>query len=147
MKCPFCRSSNTEVYNSRTTKFGTQIWRRRRCLGCKKAFTTYEAPDLGFLKVTYPTGKPRVYSRATLFSSLYDAFRDVPRKDATIDAVTDTIEAKLLDLRQTDIASTDVARIVLTTLKHFNMVAFVRYLTDRSDLATSAQLKKELEKY
>lgn len=147
MKCPFCRHDATEVYNSRDTKFGTQTWRRRRCTTCHESFTTYEAPDLGFLKVIKKTGKKQRYSRAKLYSGIYGAFLSAPAKETTIDAVTDTIEAKILDTKQRDITSAEIARIVLTTLKHFNTAAFLRYLSYQTDLASDVQLKKELKKY
>jgi transcriptional repressor NrdR len=147
MKCPFCREDATEVYNSRTTKFGTQIWRRRRCANCHESFTTYEAPDLGFLKVVKKNGKKQRYSRAKLYSGIYGAFLSIPAKETTVDAVTDTIEAKLLDTKQRELSSSDIARITLTTLKHFNTAAFVRFLAYQTHLASDAQLKKELKKY
>ena len=147
MKCPFCREDTTEVYNSRNTKFGTQVWRRRRCLSCHESFTTYEAPDLGFLKVIKKTGLKQRYSRAKLYSGIYGAFLSIKAKEDTVDAVTDTIEAKILDTKKAELSSAEIARIVLTTLKHFNTAAFVRYLAYHADLASDAQLKKELKKY
>ena len=147
MKCPFCRETTTEVYNSRDTRFGNQIWRRRRCLSCHESFTTYEAPDLGFLKVIKKSGKKQRYSRAKLFSGIYGAFLSIPAKETTIDNITDTVEAKILDTKRAEITSTDIAKIVLTTLKHFNTAAFLRYLAYQADLANDAQLKKELKKY
>jgi transcriptional repressor NrdR len=146
MKCPFCRSNDTEVYNTRTTKFATQIWRRRRCLSCHEAFTTYEAPDLGFLRVTGSAGKHR-YSRAQLFYSLSEAFGAPGGHQGTIDAVTDTLEAKILDLKSPTITTEQIARIILTTLKHFSTPAFLRYLSTHAELASNAALKKELKKY
>jgi transcriptional repressor NrdR len=147
MKCPFCRETTTEVYNTRTTKFGNQIWRRRRCQSCHEAFTTYEAPDLGFVKVIKKTGKKQRYSRAKLYSGIYGAFLSIPQKETTVDSVTDTVEAKLLDTKLSEMSSQDIARIVLVTLKHFNTSAFLRYLAYQTDLASDAQLKKELKKY
>ncbi|HSH31419.1 MAG TPA: ATP cone domain-containing protein [Candidatus Saccharimonadales bacterium] len=147
MKCPFCRENDTEVYNTRSTRFQTQIWRRRRCLNCQQSFTTYEQPDLNFLKVLPATGRPRRYSRAKLFSSIYAAFLDIKAKDGTIDAVTDTVEAKILDTKKDALSAPEIAAIVLTTLKHFNTSAFLRYLSTHAELASSAQLKKELKKY
>ena len=147
MKCPYCRSDDTEVYNSRVTKFGTQIWRRRRCGSCHEAFTTYEAPDLGFLKVIKKTGRKQRYSRAKLYSGIYGAFLSIPAKETTVDAVTDTVEAKLLDTKERELTSEAIAKIVLITLKHFNTSAFLRYLAYQTDLASSAQLTKELKKY
>lgn len=147
MKCPFCRQDTTEVYNSRTTKFGTQIWRRRRCQNCHESFTTYEAPDLGFLKVVKKSGRKERYSRAKLYSGIYGAFLSIPAKETTVDAVTDTVEAKLLDTKRRELASADIARIVLTTLKHYNTAAFMRFLAYHADPTSDAQLRKELNKY
>lgn len=147
MKCPYCRQETTEVYNSRSTKFGTQIWRRRKCLSCHESFTTYEAPDLGFLKVVKKTGKKQRYSRAKLYSGLYGAFLSIPAKETTVDAVTDTIESKLLDTKKAELSSAEIATIVLTTLKHFNTSAFLRFLAYQADLSSDTQLKKELKKY
>ena len=147
MKCPYCRAETTDVFNSRPTKFGTQIWRRRRCLECKESFTTYEAPDLGFIKVIKKTGKKQRYSRAKLYSGIYGAFLSIPSKETTVDAVTDTIEAKILDTKKNEIPTEEIAKIVLSTLKHFNTPAFMRFLAYQSSPANEAQLRKELKKY
>lgn len=147
MKCPFCRETTTDIFNSRPTRFGTQIWRRRKCLSCHESFTTYEAPDLGFLKVIKKTKKKQRYSRAKLYSGIYGAFLSIVSKETTVDGITDTVEAKILDSKQKEIHSSDIARIVLVTLKHYNTTAFLRYLAYQTDLASDAQLKRELKKY
>ncbi len=147
MKCPFCRGETTDVFNTRPTKFGTQIWRRRRCLECGESFTTYEQADLGFLKVIKKDGKKERYSRAKLFSGIYGAFLDIKAKQNAVDAVTDTVEAKLLDARQAEMTVSQIANIVLQTLKHYSTAAFVRYLANQTDLANEAQLKRELKRY
>jgi transcriptional repressor NrdR len=147
MKCPYCRADTTEVYNSRVTRFGTQIWRRRRCSNCHESFTTYEAPDLAFLKVVKKSGRRERYSRAKLYSGIYGAFLSVPQKETTVDAVTDTIEAKLLDTKQRELTSAAIADITLVTLKHFNTAAFMRFLAYHADLASDAQMKAALKKY
>ena len=146
MKCPYCRSADTDVYNTRSTRFQTQIWRRRRCLACYKAFTTYERPDLSFLVVVNPKGEKTRYSRSTLFSEVYDAFKGIENQADVIDAVTDTIEAKVLDLRSS-LTTAHIRAIVLETLKHYDSNAFLRYLASHSQLASPAQLKRELNKY
>ncbi len=148
MKCPFCRTDVTEVYNTRTTRFKTQIWRRRRCKHCSQSFTTYEAPNLGFLRISSTsTAKPTPYSRARLFQSVYDAFLGTRGNEATIDAVTDTIEAKILDLKSSTVTATAITDIVLTTLKHFDTGAYLRYLATHTHLASNAELKKALKKH
>jgi transcriptional repressor NrdR len=147
MKCPFCRETITEVYNSRDTKSGNQVWRRRRCRACQRPFTTYEFIDLGFISVTKKNGKKERYSRAKLFSGVYQAFSVISSKSETIDAVTDTIESKILNLGKTIISTEEIAYIVLATLNHFNTTAFLRYLSQHTELASNSQLKKELKKY
>lgn len=147
MKCPYCRSESTDVFNTRPTRFNTQIWRRRRCLVCRESFTTYEQPSLDFLKVIKKTKKKQRYSRAKLYSGIYGAFLSVPSKETTVDAVTDTVEAKLLDLKESEISSEVIATTVLTTLKHFNTAAFMRYLAYQANPVNEAALRKELKKY
>ena len=147
MKCPYCRADTTDIYNSRSTKAGTQIWRRRRCLSCHESFTTYEAADLGFLKVVKKSGRKERYSRAKLYSGIYGAFLSIPRKETTVDAVTDTVEAKLLDSCQRELATHEIAAIVLSTLKHFNLAAFMRFLAYQTNPASPAELDRALKKY
>jgi transcriptional repressor NrdR len=147
MKCPFCRSNQTEVYNTRSTKFGTQLWRRRRCQSCHEAFTTYEAADLGFLQVEAENGSHGPYSRARLYSALATALDPAQGGSANADAITDTVESKLLDLKSTHITTTQISSIILTTLKHFDTSAFLRYLASHADLRSNAELKRQLKNY
>jgi transcriptional repressor NrdR len=116
-------------------------------LECHESFTTYEHTDLGFLKVIKKTGKKQRFSRAKLFSGIYGAFLEIKAKETTVDAVTDTIEAKILDTKKREITSSEIAQIVLSTLKHFNTAAFMRYLAYQADISNPAQLKRELSKY
>jgi len=147
MKCPFCRSNQTEVYNTRGTKSGTQLWRRRRCQACHEAFTTYETPDLGFLTITAETGAQAPYSRARLYSAVVAALGGHTAAPATTDALTDTIESKLLDLKTKNISANQVSSIILTTLKAFDTPAFLRYLASHADLRSKSELKRQLKSY
>jgi len=148
MKCPVCREINNEVYNTRLTRFGTQTWRRRRCLSCDTHFTTYEQPDLKFLKVLGDKSKKTVpYSRATLFSSVYISFTGSAAKPGIIDAVTDNIEAKLLDLQDHTITTQQITDTVLATLKHFDSAAFLRYLSEHVDISNPGMMRQYLKKY
>jgi transcriptional repressor NrdR len=137
----------TDVFNTRPTKFGSQIWRRRKCLNCHESFTTYEQIDLSFMRVIKKSGRRERYSRAKLYSGIYGAFLSIPSKENTVDGVTDTVETKILDTRKREITSQEIAAIVLSALKAFNTAAFVRYLAYQTDLSSSAQLTSELKKY
>ncbi|HEX3082332.1 MAG TPA: ATP cone domain-containing protein, partial [Candidatus Saccharimonadia bacterium] len=111
MKCPFCRSNQTEVYNTRTTKSGGQLWRRRRCQVCHEAFTTYEAPDLHNILRVSQDGRQTPYSRARLYAALVRALEG---HSNAADALTDTIEAKILDLKTRIVSVDQVASVVLS---------------------------------
>lgn len=147
MKCPFCRSDQTEVYNTRPTKFRSQLWRRRRCRSCHEAFTTYEAPDLGFLQVMSSDGSQRPYSRARLYADLSTALNPAGTSPADIDAVTDTVESKLLDQKSPTLKTTDISSTILTTLKNYDMPAFLRYLASHADLRSRSELRRQLKNY
>ncbi len=147
MKCPFCRETTTEVYNSRNTRTGNQIWRRRRCKSCRQSFTTYEYVNLSFITIKKRAGATDPYSRAKLYSSIYQAFSGLNYDQETIDAVTDTVENKLLEIKTDAIDANELAHTILVTLKHFNASAFLRYLSLQTDLASSSQINKELKKY
>lgn len=147
MKCPFCRETGSHVYNSRSTKFATQTWRRRRCRRCGRSFTTYEAPDLGFLSVIKRSGQAQPYSRAKLYSSLYNAFSASVAPASTMDAITDTIEANVLDMRSESVTTRDIARLSLVALKHFDQGAFLRYLASQPELARDTAFKRELRRF
>jgi len=147
MKCPFCRSNQTEVYNTRTTKFGSQVWRRRRCVNCHEAFTTYEAADLTFMHILAQNGSQRPYSRARLYSAIASAFESTATPSVTVDAVTDTVESKLLDLKTPQVTTAQITAVILTTLKHFDTPAFLRYLASHASLASPSELKRQLKKY
>ncbi|MFI5240761.1 MAG: ATP cone domain-containing protein [Candidatus Saccharimonadia bacterium] len=147
MKCPFCRETKTDVYNSRATNAQNQVWRRRRCLSCGQSFTSYEQPDLRYLLVGDKNGKTGHFSRPRLFSSIYEAFESSHATPETIDAVTDTVEEKILDLKQSIITSKQIATIILITLKHFHAPAFLRYLSGHTELNSSAEIKKILKAF
>ncbi len=147
MKCPYCRTAATEIYNSRATKFGSQTWRRRRCQNCRQSFTTYEAADLSFLQVAPAAGRPQPYSRLKLYAALADAFSSDPTHQTDINHLIDTIESKLLDLRQPRVTPADISRLALTTLKHFNTAAFMRYLATHLSPSSSTELKNQLKQY
>lgn len=102
---------------------------------------------MGFLKVKKKSGKNERYSRAKLFSGIYGSFVSIENKQIVVDAVTDTIESKILDTKLEIIPTEEVARLTLQTLKHYNMIAFMRYLANQADVANEAQLKRELKKY
>ena len=124
MVCPFClKEAKTRVYNSRSSGRKSQVWRRRRCPSCKEAFTTYESLDLSYLVVGKRDGHSEKYSRPKLFSSIYRAHLDADEAEA----LTDTVEQALINVRQTLISTKDVAEQAKKVLKAFDAASHARY--------------------
>lgn len=131
MLCPFCQHNKTDVFNSRPTAHKTQVWRRRRCLNCNNAFTTYEAYDLSYLDVTSGQKGAIPYSRARLFSSVYMAFSGSRvANDQDIDNLTMTIEHKLQALQKPLLHRDEIVTLVVESIKPISVTAAMRYLAD-----------------
>ena len=145
MKCPFCRSPKTDVYNTRRTKGGEQLWRRRRCLSCSQAFTTYEFVDLGFLQVSSKNDAQGPYARHRLYSALASALGPNDTTADAADALLETVESRLLDLKSPTITTADIVAAVLTTLKAYSMPAYLRYLAEHAPLVRPADVKRYLK--
>ncbi|OGZ05387.1 MAG: hypothetical protein A3C93_05080 [Candidatus Lloydbacteria bacterium RIFCSPHIGHO2_02_FULL_54_17] len=137
MRCPFCGHKKTEVANSRTTKSGTSVWRRRSCLSCKKVFSTYETPSLDFLVVKKRNGKNTRYAPHKIFASLFDAcaagkgqnggMRDRGDAAATAQMLLERIEQKILASRKSVVSTKDLIRLVGEELESTDLPAFYRY--------------------
>lgn len=147
MKCAYCGSNKTEVFNSRTTRSGTQIWRRRRCTDCDETMTSYERIDLQQV-LSIDTGKLKKqrYSRPKLYVSLLRAFEGGAKLDS-VDAIIDTIEQRLLSLNKEIITLSELSDAVLRTIKPVDTVAFMKYLANHSDLSGTRELNKVIKKY
>jgi transcriptional regulator NrdR family protein len=147
MKCAYCGSSKTEVFNSRTTRSGTQIWRRRRCMDCSETMTSYERIDLHQV-ISIDGGQPKKlrYSRPRLYISLLRAFEDSKDLDS-VDSIIDTIEQRLLGLNKDIVTQSELVDAVLRTIKPISPTAFMKYLAEHSNLTGTRDLNKVIKKY
>ena len=149
MQCPKCGSTYNHVKNSRTTRKGTQIWRRRRCLKCSSVYTTHEIRDLSHVIVVKKTGLHERYSsmklyvgihNATLKSSNYD-------KEKQVATIVHHVEQQLLSMQRKYISSEELADIILSTLVDVNIPAFQRFLAYNKKFSTKRQLFRLIQKY
>ena len=81
MRCPVCKKGETEVSNSRTTKSGASVWRRRRCTSCGRTVSTYEHPSLDFLVIKKRSGKNARYAQHKLLVSIFDSIVNGKNRD------------------------------------------------------------------
>ena len=110
MKCPFCSSEQDKVVDSRTSKEGTAVRRRRECNICHRRFTTYEYVE----NVSHLVIKR---DRLKLRNGVITACKKRPISIKKIDFIVDEIENELQSLSQIEIKASDVGRIVMEKLK------------------------------
>jgi len=127
VKCPFCGSIEDKVIDSRTSKEGDAIRRRRECLKCGKRFTSYERVEDVLPMVIKKDGRREPFDRLKILNGLKKACEKRPIGIETLEAITDSIEKKLLGLGVKEIQSTWIGEEVMTALKELDKVAYVRF--------------------
>lgn len=144
MNCPFCDSAETEVYNSRPTRENTQVWRRRRCLTCKKTYSTYEHIDLSYMNIIKSQGQHSKYSRAELFNSIVSVKIDSKPSLEQIDELVNTIEAKLIKLGQANVYISQLNQTIADTLAKYDFSLYIAYLSQHTRFHTRTDFKEIL---
>jgi transcriptional repressor NrdR len=127
MRCPFCSHPDTQVVETRDSDEGDSIRRRRRCGACEKRFTTYERAEVDMPAIVKRDGRRTDYEPAKLRSSLMLALRKRPVGAEAVDTAIEHIEAKLRQLGDKEVDSTQLGELVMKELRKLDKVAYVRF--------------------
>ncbi|HEX6791065.1 MAG TPA: transcriptional regulator NrdR [Candidatus Krumholzibacteria bacterium] len=127
MKCPQCAFEEDKVVDSRTTKEGEAIRRRRECLKCGHRFTTYEYIERVPMMVVKKDGRREEYSREKLLGGLLKACEKRPVSREQIERVIDDIETVLFAKFKNEVKSTEIGNLVVDRLQSLDEVAYVRF--------------------
>ncbi len=127
MKCPFCGNVEDKVIDSRTSREGNAIRRRRECLKCSKRFTSYERVEDIIPMVVKKDNRREPFERTKILAGLKKACEKRPIGMETLEGITDSIEKKLIGLSVKEVQSTWVGEEVMSSLKELDKVAFVRF--------------------
>ena len=127
MKCPFCGHLGDKVVDSRESKEGEVIRRRRECLDCGRRFTSYERIDEIPYMVIKKDGTRERFERQKLIAGLLKACEKRPVSIAAIEAVADRAEALLQERPDKEIGTEEVGALVMDELKRLDKVAYVRF--------------------
>src|SRR3954453_14454996 len=117
MKCPYCQTGDSRVIDSRELSGGESIRRRREGPVCGRRFTTYERVEIGGLVVVKKDGRRQDFDPVKLRQKIRVALTKRPVGEAEIDAMVQQIEAELLAIGTTEVASTAIGEAVLRNLK------------------------------
>ena len=126
MLCPFCKTGDTSVVDSRPTEDGTVIRRRRTC-ACGERFTTFERVQYRELTVVKKNGRKSIFDRDKLSKSVYIALKKRPLDTDTVEKFISKISRNLEEMGQSEIASNIIGKIVMDGLKDLDPIAYVRF--------------------
>src|SRR5215213_10982171 len=127
MKCPFCKSSDTQVIDSRVSDDGDSIRRRRRCTSCNKRFTTYETIELRMPQVVKQDGSRSEFDLEKLRTGFMRALHKRPVPTQMVDDALATITQDVLAMGDREIASRRLGEMVMRELKRLDQVAYIRF--------------------
>ncbi|MBL0292529.1 MAG: transcriptional repressor NrdR [Betaproteobacteria bacterium] len=127
MKCPFCASTETQVIDSRDSDAGDSIRRRRRCLACKKRFTTYETVELRLPQVVKTNGTRSDFSAEKIRNGFARALHKRPVPTEYVDAAVERIVAQVLAQGEREIPSRQIGEMVMQELHKLDKVGYIRF--------------------
>ena len=127
MKCPYCGHLGDKVVDSRESREGEVIRRRRECLECGRRFTSYERIDEIPYMVVKKDGSRERFDRQKLIAGLLKACEKRPVSLAAVEAIADKVEVALQERPEKEIATADVGGFVMLELKKLDKVAYVRF--------------------
>jgi len=144
MKCPYCGHLGDKVVDSRESKEGDAIRRRRECLECGRRFTSYERIDEIPYMVVKKDGRRERFERQKLVAGLLKACEKRPVRISALEAIADKIEALLQEKPEREILTEDIGALVTRELKHLDKVAFVRFASVYRNFRDVDEFKDEL---
>ena len=127
MKCPYCGHLGDKVVDSRESKEGEVIRRRRECLDCSRRFTSYERIDEIPYMVVKKDGSRERFERQKLVAGLLKACEKRPVSVSQVEGIADKVEATLQDRPEKEIATAEIGQSVMDELKRLDKVAYVRF--------------------
>jgi transcriptional repressor NrdR len=127
MKCPFCGGLDDRVVDSRESREGQVIRRRRECTACGRRFTSYETIEEIPYVVVKKDGRREAFDRKKLRSGLVKACEKRPVPPARLDAIVDEIETRLHDSEEREMATGQIGSLVMDRLRELDKVAYVRF--------------------
>ena len=127
MKCPYCGHLGDKVVDSRESKEGEVIRRRRECLECGRRFTSYERIDEIPYMVIKKDGSRERFERQKLVAGLLKACEKRPVSMASIEKIADRVEGALQDKPEKEISTEEIGAFVMNELRRLDKVAYVRF--------------------
>jgi transcriptional repressor NrdR len=127
MRCPKCGCQDDKVIDSRASREGATIRRRRECTGCEHRFTTYEEIERENLTVLKRDGRHEEFTKENLFSGIKKACQKRPISPKVIEDLVDRIVDEVTDKYEREVPAEVIGKLVMDGLRAIDEVAYVRF--------------------
>ncbi len=145
MKCPFCSHLHDKVVDSRESKEGDAIRRRRECLACERRFTTYERIDEVPYMAIKKDGRREKFDRQKVLAGLLKACEKRPISMAKLSELVNRVETKVSDSPDREISTTEIGEFLMEGLRELDKIAYVRYASVYRDFQDEEAFFNELK--
>jgi len=127
MRCPKCQGKDDKVIDSRASREGATIRRRRQCLNCGYRFTTYEEVERAGLAVLKRDDRREEFSREKLMSGIKKACQKRPISPKAIEDLVEKIVNEVTDKYEREVPAEAIGKLVMSGLRELDEVAYVRF--------------------
>jgi transcriptional repressor NrdR len=145
MKCPFCNHLEDKVVDSRESKEGDAIRRRRECLGCEKRYTTYERIDEVPYMAIKKDGRREKFDRQKVLGGLLKACEKRPVSMGRLSELVNRVESMVSDSPDREISTTGIGEYLMENLKALDKIAYVRFASVYRDFQDEEAFFNELK--
>lgn len=145
MKCPFCNHLHDRVVDSRESKEGDAIRRRRECLACERRFTTYERIDEVPYMVIKKDGRREKFDRQKVLGGLLKACEKRPVAMSKLSELVNQVESRVSDSPDREISTIDIGEFLMEKLRELDKIAYVRFASVYRDFQDEQAFFNELK--
>jgi transcriptional repressor NrdR len=145
MKCPFCAHVHDKVVDSRESKDGDAIRRRRQCLHCKRRFTSYERIDEIPIVVVKKDGRRERFDRQKVLAGILKACEKRPVSMSQLETIADNAEAMVQESSEREVSTRSIGEMIMNELKNLDKVAYVRFASVYLDFKDVQEFMSELK--
>ncbi|HWH70150.1 MAG TPA: transcriptional regulator NrdR [Candidatus Sulfotelmatobacter sp.] len=146
MRCPKCGCQDDKVIDSRSSREGAIIRRRRECVACGYRFTTYEEVERGGLLVLKRDGRREEFSKEKLLAGIKRACQKRPISPKTIEDLVERIVNEVTDKFEREVPAEAIGKLVMEGLRQIDEVAYVRFASVYRRFQEATDFVQEVKK-
>lgn len=132
--------------DSRSSREGATIRRRRECISCGHRFTTYEEVERGGLVIVKRDGRREEFSKEKLFSGVKKACQKRPISPKAIEDLVEKISEAAHNKFDSEVPAEFIGKMVMDGLRELDDVAYVRFASVYRRFQEATDFVQEVKK-